>query len=714
MFTAMWKTGIVGRGSVHALIVTVGTCMAVQADAAPNVTSLSHTSMSRSGRLLIFGEDFGAQQSNGDVLIGGQSAVATTWTNTEIHAYVPENTALGSAPVRVVTTGGSSNVLMLDVTLRKADGRVQWRFQTDGYVSLQFVARGPDGTIYVSDWVGLYALSPDGGLLWFVAGAGGGRPISFGADGTVYTGGAPGTLVWAVNPDGSTRWVLPSSVSQPLLAGPNIGPDGNIYAVQDSGSGGEGLGQFSLDPDRNLRFSQVQFFSFAGGNSEITFGDGQWYGSWEFNAGASATIHVFDMNNGNFLWGAGDVGVSAMGYPILDSLGRLMLSWVGAGTIAVTPDANYDWITTHPGGSNSVLQPTMGASGTAYSGKWLGVQLWAFDSQGNTLWVGPDTSNMLHRVTVSPDESLIVANGSAGFGQPQWVRGYDTADGSLVWHVELPPENGVNQFSSGWKTAFTPDSLTAYVTSGFVGDVNDYGYVYALDVPFDPALDGDGDGYSDDHDNCPEVPNEDQIDSDGDGIGDVCDFISDFCQDAIEICSGTTTGSTVGATPDGSSSCGNFPDNEKDVWFSYTPETDGTVNIDTCDGFWSNTLSVHTGCPGTAANELVCDEYSCQGLTSVSFAATGGQTYLIRLTGFAANEIEYTLNLSGPQCHVASAAPGDADGDGDVDIVDFAGFLDCASGPGVEHPPSCEVFDFNADNDVDWEDWGAFQREFAR
>ncbi|MFQ5518158.1 MAG: IPT/TIG domain-containing protein, partial [Acidimicrobiia bacterium] len=317
------------------------------ASAQPQINSLSSTTLDRSGRLIIAGSGFGASQGGSQVLIGGLDAIETQWTDTEIHTYVPEQTALGSVPVQVVTSSGSSNSSTCSVTLRQPNGRVQWSFQTDNYRPLQFVARGPDGTVYVSDWVGLYALSPDGALLWFVENAGGGRPISFGADGTIYTGGAPGSLVWALNPDGSVRWMIPNSTGLQLLAGPNIGPDGNIYAVQDTTSG-EGLGHFSLDPNGNVRFSQVQFFSFAGGNSEITFGDGQWYGSWEFNASGPATVHTFDMNNGNFLWGASDIGVSASGYPILDPTGRLLLAWGQIGVVAVNPDASHDWISVHP------------------------------------------------------------------------------------------------------------------------------------------------------------------------------------------------------------------------------------------------------------------------------------------------------------------------------------------------------------------------------
>ena len=59
--------------------------------------------------------------------------------------------------------------------------------------------------------------------------------------------------------------------------------------------------------------------------------------------------------------------------------------------------------------------------------------------------------------------------------------------------------------------------------------------------------------------------------------------------------------------------------------------------------------------------------------------------------------------------------PGDADRDGDVDLVDLAAFTLCQLGPDDEALPTdcAEPFDFDHDNDVDLLDFAAFQRAFT-
>ena len=52
----------------------------------------------------------------------------------------------------------------------------------------------------------------------------------------------------ALNPDGTTKWTYTPEPADGLLAGPAVGPDGTIFAVQEELDFG-GLGAFALNPD---------------------------------------------------------------------------------------------------------------------------------------------------------------------------------------------------------------------------------------------------------------------------------------------------------------------------------------------------------------------------------------------------------------------------------------------------------------------------------
>lgn len=63
---------------------------------------------------------------------------------------------------------------------------------------------------------------------------------------------------------------------------------------------------------------------------------------------------------------------------------------------------------------------------------------------------------------------------------------------------------------------------------------------------------------------------------------------------------------------------------------------------------------------------------------------------------------------------ILQAHPGDFDGDGDVDLVDFASFQLCFTGPGGSVMPGpCERSDFDGDGDCDLTDFGQFQLTFG-
>jgi len=103
---------------------------------------------------------------------------------------------------------------------------------------------------------------------------------------------------------------------------------------------------------------------------------------------------------------------------------------------------------------------------------------------------------------------------------------------------------------------------------------------------------------------------------------------------------------------------------------------------------------------GPAAGEfyyLHAALYSITGLTSAAGAPV----------------VRYTYDAYGVPRVVGGSGPGvppfgDADGDGDLDLADFAAFQVCYGGSGVPYGPGCDIFDANLDGDVDHRDLRVF------
>jgi len=622
---------------------------------AQSIDSLSAETLPRSGLLFIKGHSLGEVQGRAEVLIDGFPAIVTRWSDEIIHAYVPEAASPGTVDVRVVWEKGSSNALPLDVTLRafaRDNHRVLWTFQTDGYSLGRRVDIGPDGTLYTSDFSGLYALSPEGALLWFTPGVGGGRPVTFAADGTIYTGSS---LVAALNPDGSMKWQFNNPrPGLDLAAGPNVGPDGNIYAAQDVDGDPNALGVFSLDPDGNLRWStglDYPMISLRGPSyTDIVFDSDRFYMTIYRRLSRPPTVRTYTLD-GDLLWYTGDMPLPIGGPPSLHPNGTLIFKWAQTGIQALNRDGDQLWVSDHPVDGQLLLSPDIGADGTIYVADWSGPDWWAVNGNGNTLWLGPQPGyDMMAGFAISPDQDQLVAAGSDTFGVPGFVRGYDAnGTGDLLWQIDLPSQNGLNQIAGSMGT-FSNDSRITYFSTAFGGDA-DMSFVYAVDASV--LLDCDGDGILDIEDNCECEFNPDQLDSDGDGLGDACDpfNLPDDCADALPLFPGTTLGNTIGATNDGTSTCSPNSNINKDIWYAYTPVVSGTVSIDGRDSQYSFYLSAHTDCPGTTANQIACGFSNYQGLwPSISFDVTGGQTYFIRVNGFSAVEMEsFRLTVEGPE-----------------------------------------------------------------
>ncbi len=107
----------------------------------------------------------------------------------------------------------------------------------------------------------------------------------------------------------------------------------------------------------------------------------------------------------------------------------------------------------------------------------------------------------------------------------------------------------------------------------------------------------------------------------------------------------TVSGTTVGATADGSDACGTCL--TADVWIKFTPPADQSIVASTCGGAtWDTLLSVHTGCPGNASNQIACNDDGCGNQSTLRVNVTAGTTYYLRISGWCGATGAYTVNLS--------------------------------------------------------------------
>ena len=460
------------------------------------ISSLSANALDRSGYLEVLGSNFGG---SGEVLIDGISARVTRWESTRIVAYVPETAGLTTVPVQVVNESGQpSNTLNLTVTARVANGRVKWRFQAASDYILQRPALGPDGTIVAHDSGGnVYALQADGSLKWtfktrvFAAG-----PPSIGLDGTVYV--ADSSTITAINPNGSLKWTFTEPPGgQGVIAGPTIGPDGNIYAVTDIG----GLGALALSPSGQLLWSNTGdpvMAEQAQLGVEMSFGPShpggavdQFYVTFD-DFGSSERDHMYAFSlTGEQAWTIplfmtkDTSGMMQQQRPIVGPDGTVFLSATVAtggnwSLNAFDPASGALLRSYFPGPGLGMSVPTVGPDGRVYFGQSLSY-LQGVTGDFVPRWTFFDGSILSYPV-VSPANDIVFTGGAPNYGVPGFVRAFSTSSGQLLWSLDLGVENGGNQNMESIPR-FTPDGSTVYFGTVILGGTGStFCFLYAVDA----------------------------------------------------------------------------------------------------------------------------------------------------------------------------------------------------------------------------------------
>ncbi|MDH4071297.1 MAG: T9SS type A sorting domain-containing protein [Ignavibacteria bacterium] len=362
-------------------------------------------------------------------------------------------------------------VLPNSVFTQSGQERIIWRFEMDSEISGSEVSVGPDGTIYTSDATKLYAINPNGTVKWTRPGLVGTlaatTSIDFLDDGTIVTGSD--SSIVALNPDGSTRWTFSfdaSDLNSHLQVGPSVGPDGNIYGVTGIGSTGSGLGAFSLTPDGDLRWNDhgnpplAPINSSTGGR--VYFTSERMIFPFDIVSGGSNLVYGYDFSGQQTLF----VDFTCTGIPRTAPLDRLLIA-SACGIESWDQDGNSMFWSVNFGAVN--LAPAIGSDGTAYAAGWFG-NVNAINPDGTIAWTSATAGDAIRMLAARQDIGQMVYSGATNFGVPSFVSGVSTANGDLLWTVDMTTIDGHNELVWSHHAPTSDDGSVVYFSTRFTSN----------------------------------------------------------------------------------------------------------------------------------------------------------------------------------------------------------------------------------------------------
>jgi hypothetical protein len=456
----------------------------VEARSAANAPiTLDNQTATRSGLVTIRGAGFGTKDLS-SVLIGGQRAWTTLWNDSQIIAFVPETVAIGPNKVEVVSGGITFTGPNLAVEERPATtGTVAWRFEVlANYISHRAdVAR--DGTVYFNDSSGfLYALTPAGALKWIYDGesVGSSGPTVVGRDGTIYFGvAAPFAAIHAVNPDGTRKWIFPAPDSQGPIGGPGVGPDGNVYAVFDIGGS---IGAVSLTPAGALRWNNLgepRVGEFGQVGRELPFGGGNFY----FTSTYYGDVYGFDLAQGTQRFfiniGTADQAAATRNGTFYVPTGLRLNAYSKAGRF------RWSFFGDENPPTNDLTAPDIGRDGNIYINRNLS-ELYSLTPAPAVRWIVPSllAGGPVPGPIVSPTNELVLMGGQETFGRPGLIQGFSTADGALLFEINIPKEPDGTCAVPYARARFTRAGDRAYIPAVQLCEVPQeyHSWLYAIDI----------------------------------------------------------------------------------------------------------------------------------------------------------------------------------------------------------------------------------------
>gem|GEM_PF-3003443 len=314
--------------------------------------------------------------------------------------------------LEVRDTGDLADTTQVTITVIRT--LVKWRCEGNFFVE-SCPAIGTDGTIYVSSWSYLHAVSPEGEELWRCTLFPGDSSPTIGPDGTIFVTGQDRS-VFAVNPDGSLKWETKLNCRVSSFASPAIGSDGTLYIGADS--------LYAIDQEGTTLWSS----DIAGGaiSSPAISQSGTIY-----VASKEGIVHAFQ-EDGILLWQR-DSGATIWSSPAVDYDGTVYIGFMndaeGAdGLVARYANGIVKWKYLTGIGAINLSSPVIGPDGTIYIGGIYG-RMHAVNPDGTRKWLYDGWEGVQNEMCLGP---AIADDGTIYFGCYGRLYALGTG-GELLW-----------------------------------------------------------------------------------------------------------------------------------------------------------------------------------------------------------------------------------------------------------------------------------------
>jgi outer membrane protein assembly factor BamB len=368
---------------------------------------------------------------------------------------------------------------------------IAWRVEVSGFV-LNRPAVGPNGEIAVQSRE-LVVIDHDGTVRWrddTIVWADSDSICDIDDQGRVYANSVTG--IRAFSPSGDPLWTLPPlGPVYSQRAGPTVGPDGNVYFIDD---GFEGYGFGSVTPSGDLRWNLPGFgdADTAFPMHEIMFFDGLAIGvapQIPENCGGNCLgsgAMALRMTDGGVEW---DAQTTAPFVPAIAPSGRILLPVAPFAIRSIdAADGSLGSVQFSGGPLSAGPRVSIRPDGVGFGVSAL-TRIITISPDDVATTLNDDVGAIMSAPEVSPDGSFVVAGTAESVLPSQGrIRGIDAETGEVLWSIMLPQEDGAFPQPTG-HPRFSPDGSRVYM--GVI--LQNRSFVYAIDLE-SVALPGDTNG----------------------------------------------------------------------------------------------------------------------------------------------------------------------------------------------------------------------------